>query len=100
MIYLCQTCGYRINQRTQDRSWWQPDEPLQKTGIPDEDVGKHLIYNHMPFCSEDCIEMAKTKPHILQRLVTPANLFERGQDTWKTQRKIRRQNYLKKSTTN
>ena len=99
MIFLCQTCGYRINQRTCDGPSWRPDEPLGRTGVRDEDVGKHLLYNHKPYCSKECIEVAKKNPYILQREVRPANALERpdfnpdrpnGLENWKTERKIGR----------
>ena len=101
MIYLCQTCGHRINQRTCDGSVYQPNEPLRKRDIKAEDVGKHLLYNHKPFCSEKCIEEAKKNHTILLKDVTPANELERckynpdrpnGLANWKTERKIRRKN--------
>ena len=104
MIYLCQACGHRINQRTSYRSSWRPDEPLEKTGIPDEEIGVHLIYKHKAFCSEYCIELAKSKPCILEREVIPYDFFERGDhnpdrpngiETWKTERKIRRPKRVK-----
>lgn len=97
MIYLCQTCGYRINQRTCDGSTWNPKEPLARNNINDADVGKHLLYNHKPFCSKECIEEAKNNPTILLRDVTPANYLERykynperpnGLENWKTERKF------------
>ena len=99
MIFLCQTCGYRINQRTCDGSTWRPDETLGRTGVRDEDVGKHLLYNHKPFCSNECIEEAKNNPYILKREVIPSNALERpdfnpdrpnGLENWKTERKIGR----------
>lgn len=99
MIFLCQTCGYRINQRTADGSTWRPDEPLKRTGVRDKDVGKHLLYNHKPFCSKECIGVAKKNPYILQREVVPSNELERPSynpnrpnnlNNWKTERKIGR----------
>ncbi len=100
MIYLCQTCGYRINQRTCDGSTWRPDSPLRRnTQIKAEDVGKHLLYNHKPFCSVECIDVAKKIPYIMKREVIPSNDFEKGSfhpdrpngiETWKTERKIKR----------
>jgi hypothetical protein len=105
MIILCQTCGNRINQRTSDQSIYKSNEILSRTGIADSDVGKHLLYNGKPFCSDDCIEKAKSKPTILVKEVRPSNAFERGFpnpnrpngiETWKTERKIGRVRPMRK----
>ena len=107
MIFLCQTCGCRINQRTADQSSWRPDEPLERTGVADADVGKHFLYNGRPFCGEFCIEQAKSKPYILKREVRPWNDFERcdsnpnrpnGLKNWKTERKIGRVRPMRKQS--
>lgn len=99
MIFLCQNCGHRINQRTGDRSIWNPDEPSYKIEIDESEIGKYLLYNHKPFCSEECIEYAKSKPYIMKKDVKPYNDYEsgfynpdrpNGIETWKTERKIRR----------
>jgi len=87
MIYLCQTCGYRINQRTGDASIYAPKETF-KIDIEPEKVGKHLLYKHKPFCSEECIHLAIQKPYILSREVVPANILERGPNSWKITRKL------------
>ena len=84
MIYLCQNCGWRINQRYDN-------------DIAEGIVGKHLLYNHKAFCSEYCIEKAKGNPHILNRNVIPSDWNEQGRGlngiygNWKTDRKINRQ---------
>lgn len=88
MIYLCQNCGHRINQRTADGSTWKPDEPLEKICIEPCNVGKYLLYNHKPFCSSECIEITKKNPNIINRDVIPANILERGPNSWKILRKI------------
>ena len=82
MIYLCQNCGWRINERK-----YVKDE---------KDIGKHLLYNHKPFCSERCINEAKKNPRILERQVIPSDWNEQGWGypddikTWKTERKVNR----------
>lgn len=105
MIYLCQNCGHRINQRTADQSSWRPDEPLGRTGVADADVGKHLLYGGKPFCDDYCIEQAKARPFILTQEVRPYNDFERcdenpdrpnGLANWKTERKIGRVRPMRK----
>lgn len=105
MIYLCQCCGTRINQRTADRSIYAPNES-HKTDVSPENVGKHLLYKHRAFCQQSCIEEAKKHPHILNREVTPSNWFERNEhnperpnniQTWKTERKINRTKLNKNS---
>lgn len=84
MIYLCQNCGWRINQRYNNRT------------IKPENIGKHLLYNHMAFCSEDCIEMAKNDPKVLNRQIEPSDWDEQGwtqngvYSNWKIERKLNR----------
>ena len=81
MIYLCQSCGWRINER-------------YNSDMPPENVGKHLIYQHKAFCSEDCIETAKSNPGILTRTVVPSDWNEQlngAHSNWKIERKINRQ---------
>jgi len=84
MIYLCQTCGWSINSRYRNKN------------LKPEEIGKHLLYNNKPFCSNDCIEIAKTKPYILLRQVQPAdwddeNYKLNGMITnWRIQRKLNR----------
>jgi len=91
MIYLCQCCGSRINQRTRDGSIWRSaDEPLGRTSVEPSQVGKYLLYNHKPFCSDLCIEYAKKHPYIMNVDVIPANILEREPNGWKTLRKINR----------
>lgn len=83
MIYLCQNCGWRINQR------------YERTIAP-ENVGKHLLYNHMAFCSEYCIESAKANPFVIKRQVRPSDWDEQGwtqngvYSNWKIERKLNR----------
>jgi hypothetical protein len=84
MIYLCQNCGWSINSRYCDST------------IKPEEVGKHLLYNHLPFCSETCIESAKNRPFVLKRQVHPSdwddqNWTENGRITnWRIERKLKR----------
>jgi hypothetical protein len=85
MIYLCQTCGRRINER------------YNNSTIPSEQIGKHLLYKHMAFCSENCIDIAKQYPHkILHRPVIPYDWNEQGwheggvYSNWKIERKLKR----------
>lgn len=83
MIYLCQNCGWRINER-------------YNINIAQEIIGKHLLYNHKAFCSEDCIEKAKENPHILNRYIIPTDWNEQGwtvngvYSNWKIERKLNR----------
>ena len=95
MIFLCQTCGMRINERC----YQDDDDELQFTDISDKDIGKHLLYNHKPFCSVRCINKAKDNPNILNREVIPYDWNEQGYnnknrpnciENWKTERKINR----------
>lgn len=84
MIHLCQNCGWRINQRYNNSS------------ISQEKIGTHLLYNHMAFCSESCIENAKENPIVLKRQVRPSDWDEQGwtqngvYSNWKIERKINR----------
>lgn len=88
IIHLCQTCGWRINQR------------YNRT-IAQEDVGKHLLYNHMAFCSEYCIEKAKEDPRILNLYIMPTDWNEQGwtengvYSNWKIERKLNRSKRVK-----
>lgn len=88
MIYLCQSCGWRINERIKNK-----DTP--------ENIGKHLLYKGRAFCSKNCIEFAKENPKILDVQVIPSNLDEAGWTdknrpngiaNWKTERKINKAN--------
>jgi len=98
MIYLCQTCGWRINERCYTK-YDIDDETQFRDDINDEDIGKYLLYNHKPFCSVECINKAKEYPKILNREVVPSDWNESGWinknrpngiETWKTERKINR----------
>ena len=75
MILLCQTCGWRINKR-----YTNSEQSL-------DDIGKFLMYNNKPFCSESCIEKAKKIPHILTIIKKPTDWDE---PAWKIERKINR----------
>tara|TARA_Y100001970_G_scaffold180354_1_gene219590 strand:+ start:147 stop:506 length:360 start_codon:yes stop_codon:yes gene_type:complete len=98
MIYLCQTCGWRINERCHTKE--DIDDKTQfRNDIRDEDIGKHLLYKHKAFCSIKCINKAKEYPRILNRIVVPSDWNEQGWnnkdrpngiETWKTERKINR----------
>tara|TARA_B000000557_G_scaffold233217_1_gene207611 strand:+ start:99 stop:413 length:315 start_codon:yes stop_codon:yes gene_type:complete len=98
MIYLCQTCGWRINERCHTKE--DIDDKTQfRDDICDEDIGKHLLYKHKAFCSIECINKAKKYPRILNRIVVPSDWNEQGWnnkdrpngiETWKTERKINR----------
>jgi len=48
MIYFCWNCGWRIAER-------------HKVANP-ADIGKYLLYEHKPFCSQYCINCYKHKP--------------------------------------
>lgn len=55
MIYNCWNCGWAINKR------------YGNSDINPKDIGKYLLYNHKPFCSDyciDCFKSLKTKPDI------------------------------------
>ena len=89
MIYLCQTCGWRIKQR------------YNNPAIRTEDIGRHLLYCNRAFCSEECICVAKLNPKILERDVDPSDWDEcldsrnsfNGKSTWKIERKKNRKNF-------
>lgn len=83
MLYLCQNCGWRINQRLGNND--------------EKNIGKYFLYNHQTFCSEWCIEQAKGNPTKLNRDVKPSDWNEQGWvnfecpnsiENWKTKRKI------------
>jgi len=91
MILLCQTCGWRINERYNIYKIENNEN--------NEDIGKYLLYNHKPFCSIECINKAKQYPKILNREVIPSDWEEQGYinknrpndiENWKTERKINR----------
>ena len=76
MIYRCWNCGWRINQRY--------------TSYTDK-IGTHLLYDHVPFCSEYCIDLyklLKTKPKESPK----SDWYE---DEWKLKRKINRKKEVK-----
>ena len=79
MIYYCQYCGWRINQRTQNI-------------ITPENIGKHLLYNGKAFCSEDCINIAKKRPYImsLNKPYFEPYKWTEELSNWKNLRKLRR----------
>ena len=86
MIFLCQNCGWRINQRKDTRN--NPEK-----------IGKYLLYEHKPFCSNLCINMTKAKPYTLTQPIEPSDWEESGYinlnrpngiENWKTERKIGR----------
>lgn len=81
MIYRCWCCGWRINQRTSNS-----DGEIFHTDVRDEDIGKHLMYDHVPFCSVYCIDdyrRMKKKPMIAPKA-------DWDEDRWKVNRKINR----------
>lgn len=75
MIYLCQTCGWRINER------------IKIKHTPGVEIGQHFLYAHKPFCSQWCIDEAKKHPYILERTRKPSDWDE---PQWKIDRKLRR----------
>jgi len=56
---------------------------LFQTGIRPEDVGKHMLFEHYPFCDEWCIDAYKKKG----RKAEPA---DRYLEWWKKERKARK----------
>jgi len=92
MILLCQNCGWRINERRDCKN--NPEQ-----------IGKYLLYNHKPFCSELCIENTKAKPYDITRPIIPSDWNELGDsnpsrpngiENWKTERKINRSRPMRK----
>jgi hypothetical protein len=49
MIYRCWNCGLRINER------------YKKPSIAPQNIGKHLLYDHVPFCTEECIDEYRSR---------------------------------------
>ncbi len=85
MIYQCQYCGYRINERKSN----------QETP---EEIGKCVLYNNKPFCGDWCIEKARNKPYVFsldKPLFDPYDWTEE-MTTWKTERKIGRKRKMRK----
>lgn len=50
MIYNCYTCGWPINRRTTKDKYENVT-----TNYEMKNVGAHLTYKGMPFCSQPCI---------------------------------------------
>ena len=97
MIYLCQTCCMRINERCHMKE--HINDISEFKNISQENIGKYLLYNHKLFCSTECINQAKEYPQILNREIIPYDWNEQGYfnkdrpnaiETWKTERKINR----------
>ena len=79
MIPTCWYCGNRINQRTNNSQM-----QTFSTGVQDQDVGKHLLFNHLSFCSKNCILFFKSqKTHPI--LCPNADMYL---DRWKQERKL------------
>jgi hypothetical protein len=88
MIYRCWGCGWRINERQSNM-----DQP--------ENIGKHILYEHKPFCSDFCIrtyQNFKIKP--ITAPISNWDEIETGQPgdinynpNWKTLRKINRKKF-------
>lgn len=85
MIYQCQYCGWRINERKYCK---------ENT----EEIGKCLLYNNRTFCSERCIELVKNKPYVLSNDKPFLNPYDWSKETanWKTERKIGRKRKMRK----
>ena len=85
MIYQCQYCGGRINERKDNK-----ETP--------EEIGKCLLYNNKAFCSNWCIEQTKSKPYVLsldKPFFNPYN-WTQEMSNWKTERKIGRKRKMRK----
>jgi hypothetical protein len=79
MIFNCHGCGWRINQRYNNKD------------IDSKDVGKHLIYEHIPFCSEYCIDLYKRNPILKTCQRQSPDWNENGVNGyWKIERKTNR----------
>lgn len=87
MIYICRSCGWRINER------------YNNSNIASDSIGRYKIYKHQPFCSDECIQQAKRVPYILTRMQYIADWNEMPKydakcpnniSNWKVQRKIRK----------
>lgn len=76
MIYLCQTCCMRINERCHMKE--HINDISEFKNISQENIGKYLLYNHKPFCSTECINQAKEYPQILNREIIPYDWNEQG----------------------
>ena len=73
MIYNCWSCGWRINQR--------------KNVKDIHDIGKYLLYNHKPFCSDYCIKEFKYKNNQTVDCAPISDWNEIGPLNWKILRK-------------
>jgi len=85
MIHPCQYCGWRINERNDVED--------------DSNIGKCLLYKNKPFCSDECIMLAKNKPYVFslgQPLLNPYEFDVDCDVDWKTNRKIGRKRQMRK----
>jgi len=63
MIYTCWCCGNRINERTGNSQ----GVTFKKLADNDPIIGKFLLYNHLPFCSQHCIDRWKNSSTVIDR---------------------------------
>lgn len=84
MIYTCAGCGHLINRRT-----YLDDAGVPHTDYEMKDVGKFVLFDHLPFCNQTCIEFyiadgrKKYPPDSPQK--------------WKAERKLNRNRKKKKN---
>ena len=85
MIYQCQYCGRRINERKNN------EETPEK-------IGKCLLYNNKAFCSNWCIEQTKRYPYVLSldRPYFDHYAWSPEMSNWKRERKIGRKRKMRK----
>lgn len=86
MIPLCYGCGWRINER---------NKQYGPTGIHPSLIGTYLLYRHMPFCHQSCIDRLKDEKKRMNRFnneyIQASDWNENGRlGEWKKERKINR----------
>lgn len=87
MIYNCWYCGNRINSRFYKDKYGD----IHKTGVKDEDVGKHKLHDGKAFCNECCIDNYKNLSQLKKNIrAPPSDYWENGiWGEWKKERRLR-----------
>lgn len=81
MIHQCWYCGNRINERT-----YNSDLEVFHRNIPANQIGRHKLFDHKPFCNDECIsgyKHLKLKPSV----APTSDLFIH---IWKARRKLKK----------
>lgn len=81
MILQCWYCGCRINERT-----FNSDLEIFHRDITADQIGKHKLFDHKPFCTTMCIDgykRLKNKPSV-------APTADMHISVWKKERKLKK----------